>query len=146
MSRSFPVAGAGIRALVGWLALTAVGCSEQAAQEPAEPAPAVADVPPWKPAPPIPPTPCGVGCVEGQGNAVVRFQMEGGDYTASASVEGNRGPFIVSSPVGISQTAEDWSGITTFFVREPGVRTLRIRATGEWTLTILKGKQSYVDG
>ena len=144
MKRPFPLAGAGIRVLAGLLALGVAGCAEDAV----EPTPPVAvERPAWKPpAPPPPPKPCGVGCIEGEGNATVRFQMAGGDHTATASVEGNRGVFSVGPPVDISQNAEEWSGITTFFVPEAGVHTLRVRATGKWSLTILKGKQSYADG
>lgn len=143
MKRPFPLAGAGIRALAGLLALGVAGCAEDTV----EPAPPVVERPTWKPpAPAPPPKPCGVGCIEGEGNATVRFQMAGGDHTATASVEGNRGVFSVGPPVDISQNAEEWAGITTFFVPEAGVHTLRIRATGKWSLTILKGKQSYADG
>ena len=86
------------------------------------------------------------GCLEGKGNAVVRFQMDGGEYTASISVEGNEGLFAIGPPLNISENATNWSGIRTFFNPEPGVYPLRIRATGRWTLSISKGKQSYVDG
>ena len=143
MKRPFPLAGAGIRVLASVLTLGVAGCAEDAV----EPAPPVVERPTWKPpAPAPPPKPCGVGCIEGEGNATVRFQMAGGDHTATASVEGNRGVFSVGPPVDISQNAEEWVGITTFFVPEAGVHTLRIRATGKWSLTILKGKQSYADG
>ncbi len=143
MKRASPLAGAGVRVLACCLALAVAGCAEDAV----EPAPPVVERPTWKPpAPAPPPKPCGVGCIEGEGNATVRFQMAGGDHTATASVEGNRGVFSVGPPVDISQNAEDWSGITTFFVPEAGVKTLQIRATGKWSLTILKGKQSYADG
>ena len=76
----------------------------------------------------------------------MRFQLAGGDHTATAAVQDNQGVFSVSPPVGIVEHGEEWSGITTFFVPESGVQTLQIRATGKWTLTILKGKQSYADG
>ena len=148
MNRSFAPAGANIRAPVACLlVLGALACGQDAAEREAPAAREVAERPAWKPpAPAPPPKPCGVGCIEGEGNAVVRFQMAGGDHTATASIEGNLGVFAVGPPVDISQNAEEWSGITTFFVREAGVKTLRIRATGKWSLTILKGKQSYADG
>lgn len=148
MKRPFPLAGAAIRVLAGLLALGVAGCAREGAAEREAPGDRqVAERPAWKPpAPPPPPKPCGVGCIEGEGNATVRFQMAGGDHTATATVEGNRGVFSVGPPVDISQNAEEWSGITTFFVPDAGVHTLRIRATGKWSLTILKGKQSYADG
>ena len=143
MKRAFPLAGAGIRVLAGLLALGFAGCAEDAVA----PAAPVVERPTWKPPAPAPkPKPCGIGCIEGEGNATVRFQMAGGDHTATASVEGNRGVFSVGPPVDISQNAEEWSGITTCFVPDAGVHTLRIRATGKWSLTILKGKQAYADG
>lgn len=71
--------------------------------------------------------------------------MAGGDHSASVSVEGNEGMFTVGPPIDISENAANWSGITTFFNSEPGVYPLRIHATGKWTLTVVKGKQSYVD-
>ncbi|MXX76704.1 MAG: hypothetical protein F4210_04820 [Holophagales bacterium] len=143
MKRPFPLDAASTWMLAGCLTLGLAGCAEDAV----EPAPPVVERPTWKPpAPAPPPKPCGVGCIEGEGNATVRFQMAGGDHTATASVEGNRGVFAVGPPVDISRNAEEWSGITTFFVPEAGVKTLRIRATGKWSLTILKGKQSYADG
>ena len=134
-------------ALAGCLALGAIGCT-QGSGGPAEPAPEVAaERPAWKPpAPPPKPKSCGIGCLEGKGNAVVRFQMEGGEYTASISVEGNEGVFAIGPPLNISRSTADWSGIETFFNPEPGVYPLKIRATGKWTLSISKGKQSYVDG
>lgn len=150
MRRPPAPAAAGIRflaILAGVLAPIVLGCGQEAAEREAPAAGQAAERPAWKPpAPPPPPKPCGVGCIEGEGNASVRFQMAGGDHTATASVEGNRGVFAVGPPVDISQDAEKWSGITTFFVPEAGVHTLRIRATGKWSLTILKGKQSYADG
>ncbi len=135
-------------ALAGCLTLgTALGCGQEAAETASPRADRADERPAWKPpAPPPPPKPCGVGCIEGEGNAVVRFQMAGGDHTLTASVEGNSGVFSVGPPVDLSRDAEEWSGIATFFVPEAGVKTLRIRATGKWSLTILKGKQSYADG
>ena len=72
--------------------------------------------------------------------------MDGGEYTAAVTVEGNEGSFAIGAPLNISENATNWSGIRTFFNLEPGVYPLRIRATGKWTLSISKGKQSYVDG
>ncbi len=156
----FPPPGPGARAarraaLAGCLTLGAIGgiiaCVQEPAQEtrePVEPArEAAAERPTWYPsAPPPPPESCGVGCVKGRGNAVVRFQMDGGDYTASFSIEGNEGPFLIGPPIDISNNTETWSGIRTFFNPEAGVHAIRIRATGEWTLDISKGRQTYVDG
>lgn len=133
-------------ALAGCLILAAIGCVQESAP-PAEPAPAAVERPAWKPpAPPPRPKSCGIGCLEGKGNAVVRFQMEGGEYTASITVEGNEGQFAIGPPLNISRNGANWSGIETFFNAEPGVYPLKIRATGKWTLSISKGKQSYVDG
>ena len=127
------------------LLLVAAACSQEA-PDAVEP-PAVVERPTWKPpAPPPRPKSCGVGCLEGKGNAVVRFQMEGGEYTASITVEGNEGQFAIGPPLNISRSGANWSGIETFFNPEPGVYPLKIRATGKWTLSISKGKQSYVDG
>ncbi|MCY3930755.1 MAG: hypothetical protein OXH70_03445 [Acidobacteria bacterium] len=147
MKRPFPLDGASTWMLAGCLTLGLAGCADGSAEPAAQAAEPAVERPAWKPpAPAPPPKPCGVGCIEGEGNATVRFQMAGGDHTATASVEGNRGVFAVGPPVDISRNAEEWSGITTFFVPEAGVKTLRIRATGKWSLTILKGKQSYADG
>ena len=134
-------------ALAGCLILAASGCVQKSSGA-AEPAPeAAVERPTWKPpAPPPRPKSCGVGCLEGKGNAVVRFQMEGGEYTASITVEGNEGQFAIGPPLNISRSGATWSGIETFFNPEPGVYPLKIRATGKWTLSISKGKQSYVDG
>ena len=134
-------------ALAGCLLLGATACVQEVpdAVEPATEE--AAKRPTWKPpAPPPQPKSCGTGCLEGKGNAVVRFQMDGGEYTASVSVEGNGGLFAIGPPLNISENATNWSGIRTFFNPEPGVYPLRIRATGRWTLSISKGKQSYVDG
>lgn len=146
MSRTVPSGVGAARgiALAACLILAAVSCT----QEPPTPAPApeVAKRPAWKPpAPPPAPKSCGIGCLEGKGSTVVRFQMAGGDHSASVSVEGNEGVFTVGPPINISENAANWSGITTFFNSKPGVYPLRIRATGKWTLTVVKGKQSYVD-
>lgn len=134
-------------ALAGCLTLAAIACAQESAG-PAEPATeAAVERPVWKPpAPPPRPKSCGVGCLEGKGNAVVRFQMEGGEYTASITVADNEGLFTIGPPLNISRNAANWSGIETFFNPESGVYPLKIRATGKWTLSISKGKQSYVDG
>ncbi len=134
-------------ALAGFLLLGSAACVQET-RDAAEPAPtAAAERPVWKPpAPPPQPKSCGIGCLEGKGNGVVRFQMDGGEYTASISVEGNEGPFAIGPPLDISENVANWSAIKTFFNPEPGVYPLRIRATGKWTLSISKGKQSYVDG
>jgi len=134
--------------LAAGLVVLALGCAQETANiAPAPPeAAAAAERPAWKPpAPPPRPKPCGPGCIEGKGRQTVQFQMAGGDHTASAAVSGNQGIFAIGPPVDISENVTDWSGIRTFFVPEAGVQTLQIRATGKWTLTILKGKQSYVD-
>ena len=133
-------------ALAGCLILTVSACVQEAAA-PAEPAPAaVGERPVWKPPAPLPqPKSCGTGCLEGKGNAVVRFQMAGGDHSASVSVEANEGLFAIGPPINISESVTNWSGIKTFFNPEPGVKSLRIRATGKWTLTVVKGRQSYAD-
>ena len=134
-------------ALAGCLLLGAAACAPEGT-ETAEPPPAeVVERPTWKPpAPPPKPKSCGIGCLEGKGNNVVRFQMDGGEYTASITVEGNDGVFTIGPPLNISENAPNWSGIRTFFNPESGVYPLKIRATGKWTLSISKGKQSYVDG
>ena len=134
-------------ALAGFLLLGAAACVQET-PEAVEPAPEEAvKGPVWKPPPPPPaPKSCGIGCLEGKGNGVVRFQMDGGDYTASISVEGNEGLFAIGPPINISENATNWSSIRTFFNPKPGVYPLQIRATGKWTLSISKGKQSYVDG
>ena len=134
-------------ALAVLLVLGAAACVQET-RDAAEPAPtAAAERPVWKPpAPPPQPRSCGVGCLEGKGNAVVRFQMDGGEYTASVTVAGNEGMFAIGTPLNISENVTNWASIRTFFNPEPGVYPLRIRATGKWTLSISKGKQSYVDG
>ncbi len=156
----FPPRSPGARAarcaaLAGCLTLVGaiggvIACVQEPAQEteePVEPArEAAAERPTWYPSARPPPVSCGVGCVKGRGNAVVRFQMDGGDYTASFSIEGNEGPFLIGPPIDISDNTETWSGIRTFFNPEAGVHAIRIRATGEWTLDISKGRQTYVDG
>ena len=131
--------------LVGCLILGAFACVEEVA-EPVEPEQTAAERPTWKPPPPPPrPTSCGVGCIEGSGSTTVRFKMDGGDHSASVSVEDNEGLFAVGPPINISENTSNWSGIRTFFNEKPGVYPLQIRATGRWTLTVVKGKQSYVD-
>ncbi len=100
----------------------------------------------WKPPkPPKPPTSCGVGCIEGRGRAVARFQLAAGEHTASLSVEDNRGVFAIGPPVEILEEVTDWSSVTTFRVREAGVYPIRIHATGNWRLGISKGKLNYVE-
>ena len=132
-------------ALAGCLILLGSACVEEPA--PVEAAREVVPEPPaWKPpAPPPRPKSCGVGCLEGQGNATVRFQMAGGDHSASVTVAENEGLFAIGPPINISENVTNWSGITTFFNSEPGVYPIRVRATGRWTLTVVKGKQSYAE-
>ena len=131
--------------LAACLVLGTAACVEQT--PPAEAAPeAAAERPAWKPpAPAPPPRSCGIGCLEGRGNATVRFQMAGGDHSASISVEDNEGTFAIGPPINVSREVTNWSGITTFFNDEAGIYPLQVRATGNWTLTVVKGKQSYAE-
>lgn len=121
----------------GMMACAQESKETQYSRKPVEPAPqAAAERPPWYPSPRPPPTGCGVGCVEGEGNAVVRFEMDRGEYTAVLSIEGNKGPFAIGPPVDVSENAAAWSGVRTFCNPESGVHALKVQATGEWTLNI----------
>lgn len=133
-------------ALAGCLLLFGSACAEESPTPVEVTREAVSEQPAWKPPPPPPrPKTCGVGCLEGRGNATVRFQMAGGDHSASVTVAENEGLFAIGPPINISENATNWSGITTFFNSEAGVYPIRIRATGKWTLTVVKGKQSYAE-
>lgn len=133
-------------ALSGCLTLGAIpgviACAQepreaQESRKPVEPAlVAAAERPSWYPEHPPTPTSCGVGCVTGSGKAVVRFEMDRGEYTATLSVTGNKGPFAIGPPVSLSGNAAAWSAVRTFFNPESGVHALKVQATGEWTLNI----------
>lgn len=133
-------------ALAGCLVLLGSACAEESSAPVEAARETVSEQPVWKPpAPPPRPKSCGVGCLEGRGNATVRFQMAGGDHSASVTVAENEGLFAIGPPINISENVTNWSGITTFFNSEPGVYPIRVRATGKWTLTVVKGKQSYAE-
>ena len=133
-------------AFAGCLLLLGSACAEESPAPVEVTREAAPEAPAWKPPPPPPrPKSCGVGCLEGRGNATVRFQMAGGDHSASVTVAENEGLFGIGPPINISENVTNWSGITTFFNSEAGVYPIRIRATGKWRLTVVKGKQSYAE-
>ena len=133
-------------ALAGCLLFGAVACGQE--NTPAEvlaPAP-MPERPVWKPPPPPPqPVSCGAGCLQGKGSTVVRFQMAGGDHTAAVAVDGNEGLFSVGPPINISESVTNWSGNKNFFNSAAGVYRIEIRATGNWTLNVVKGRQTFAD-